>query len=124
MIGDLFGAGLQAYGMYTSSKKTKHVGGKVDGLAAAKAVEKSPAKRWSYKDGQGDGSTKQRMGPMAEDLKREAPQVSNGKQVDGIAQLGLHHAAIGGLSKRLERIEKKLGGLASVERREDKREAA
>lgn len=116
MIGDLFGAGLQAYGMYTSSKKTKHVGGKVDGLAAAKAIEKSPAKRWAYKKGEGDGNTKQRMGPMAEDLKREAPQVSNGKQVDGIAQLGLHHAAIGGLSKRLERIEKKLGGLADARR--------
>lgn len=116
IIGDLFNAGATAYGMYTSSKKTKHVGGKVDGLAAAKAVEKSPAKKWAYKKGQGDGDTRQRMGPMAEDLKREAPQVSDGKKVDGIAQLGLHHAAIGGLSKRLERIEKKLGGLAEARR--------
>lgn len=114
IIGDLFKAVGTGYGMYTSSKKTKHVGGKVDGLAAARAVERSPARKWAYKKGQGDGNTRQRMGPMAEDLKREAPQVSNGKQVDGIAQLGLHHAAIGGLSKRMERIEKKLGGLADA----------
>lgn len=123
IIGDKRQAGATAYGMYTSSEKTKMVGAKVDGLAAARAVEKSPGKKWAYKTGEGDGSTKPRIGPMAEDLKREAPQVSDGKKVDGIAQLGLHHAAIGGLSdvvdglgKCLAGIERKLGGLSAARR--------
>lgn len=111
LIGDLFGAGMTSWGMYKSSKKTKKVGGKVDGLAAADAVEKSPAKKWAYKPGQGDGSAAQRMGPMAEDLKREAPGVSDGKQVDAISQLGLHHAAIGNLNKRIRKLEKQADGV-------------
>lgn len=98
---------------YQSSKKTKKVHGKVKGAAAA--VEKSGASRWSYKEGMGDGNTKERMGPMAEDLSRVAPSVSNGKVVDAIAMSGLHHAAIGEntralreQNKRLKRIEKNL----------------
>lgn len=77
--------------------------------AAEEAVEQSPARRWAYKPGLGDGSTKRRMGPTAESLAAAAPEVSDGRQVDGIAMLGLHHAAIGSQSKRLKRIEKKLG---------------
>lgn len=116
IVGDLFSGAMSLYGMYSSSKKTKHRAGKLDGLAAAKAVERSPSERWRYKAGMGDGSSKARVGPMAEDLHRVAPGVSNGKQVDGIALAGLHHAAIGGLSKvtggldaRLDRIERRLG---------------
>ena len=116
MISDLLTTGATVYGM-SSSKKVKDRGGKVDGLAAVKAVEKSPAEHWRYKPGQGDGSTQQRMGPMAEDLKKAAPQVSDGKKVDMIALVGLQHAAIGGLSKRLAGIEKKLGGLADARRK-------
>ena len=104
-------AGLNQW--YQSSKKTKKVHGKVKGAAAA--VEKSGASRWSYKEGMGDGNTKERMGPMAEDLSRVAPSVSNGKVVDAIAMSGLHHAAIGEntralreQNKRLKRIEKNL----------------
>ena len=37
-----------------------------------------------------------------------APEVSDGHQVDGIAMLGLHHAAIGGHAARLRSIEKRL----------------
>lgn len=116
MISDLLTTAGTLYGM-SSSKKVKDRGGKVDGLAAVKAIEKSPAEHWRYKPGQGDGSTQQRMGPMAEDLKKAAPQVSDGKKVDMIALVGLQHAAIGGLSKRLAGIEKKLGGLADARRK-------
>ena len=132
MISQLLGTGAYLYGLndkpetkttdpnastFTSSKKSKDRGGKVDGLAAVKAVEKSPAEHWRYKPGQGDGSTQQRMGPMAEDLKKVAPAVSNGKKVDLIALVGLQHAAIGGLSKRLDAVEKKRGGGLSDARR-------
>lgn len=94
---------------FTSSEKTKHVGGKVDGRAASDAVEKSRSKHWRYKPGLGDGNVKQRMGPMAEALHRVAPDVSDGKRIDNIAMMGLHHAAIGGQATRLAAIEKKLG---------------
>lgn len=109
LFGDVLGAGLKAYGMgmFGSSKKTKRMGPAVrDGL---EAVSKSPAKKWRYKPGEGDGNQKPRMGPTAESLKKVAPEVSDGKVVDGIALAGLHHAALGDVAKRLGRIEKKLG---------------
>jgi hypothetical protein len=104
-------AGLNQW--YQSSKKTKKVHGKVKG--AADAVEKSGASKWSYKEGMGDGNSKMRMGPMAEDLQAVAPSVSNGKVVDAISMAGLHHAAIGENTrkgreqdKRIARLERKL----------------
>lgn len=110
IFGDILGAGMMGAGMFFgSSEKLKDMGGEVGGDEASAAVERSPSKKWRYKPGLGDGSTKQRMGPTAESLAAVAPEVSDGTQVDGIAMLGLHHAAIGGQSKRLARIEKKLG---------------
>lgn len=117
------GQGLGAYYGFTSSKKKKHMKGKVDGLAAAKAVEKSGSEHWAYKDGEGDGNTKDRMGPTAESLAAVAPSVSDGKTVDGIAMLGLHHAAIGNTSKRLDRIEKKIDRLSLADAKPHKKAA-
>ena len=109
------GAGLGAAGqaggfgmLFGSSEKTKHMGGKVEG--ASDAVESSGAKHWKYRKGLGDGSQKPRMGPTAESLRdATGGVVSDGEKVDGIAMLGLHHAAIGEQGNRLKRIEKKLG---------------
>lgn len=96
-------------GWFTSSKKTKHVGARVKN--ATDAVEGSKSMRWSYKDGEGDGNTKTRMGPMAEDLHRVAPEVSDGKRVDGVSLLGLHHAAVGELSRTVKKQSKKIAVL-------------
>lgn len=124
IFGDILGAGAGLLGMsksssgmglgsiagfFSSSEKLKDMGDEVTGDEASAAVERSPSKRWAYKPGLGDGSTKQRMGPTAESLAAVAPEVSDGTQVDGIAMLGLHHAAIGGQHARLARIEKRLG---------------
>lgn len=111
LVGDALGAAANLWGMYNSSKKIKKVGGKVDGLAAVAAVEKTPAKHWAYKPGEGDGNTKPRMGPMAEDLHKQAPGVSDGKKVDPIAMIGLQHAAIGNLAKRVRKLEKAEDGV-------------
>lgn len=105
-LGDIIGAGALGAGMFLSSEKSKDMGPEVEG--ASDAVEKSPAKHWRYKPGEGDGSTKDRMGPTAESLADAAPAVSDGKKVDGIAMLGLHHAAIGEQHKRLKALEKRL----------------
>jgi hypothetical protein len=91
---------------FTSSKKTKNVGGDVKG--AADKVEKSGAKHWAYKDGEGDGNTKARIGPMAEDLAAVAPEVSDGKRVDAISLAGLHHAAIGELTREVKALKRRL----------------
>lgn len=116
LYGNLFNAIGTGVGMWASSEKKKHMGGKVDGLSAARAIEKSPAKHWRYRDGEGDGNTKARMGPTAEALHKVAPAVSDGKKVDGIAMMGLQHAAIGEISKRMAKIEKRLG-LSDMKRR-------
>lgn len=117
-LGTLGGVG-KLYGMaggFTSSKKAKHIGKKVDTGKAGDDVEDAKVVRWSYKDGHGDGNTKDRMGPTAEDLHRVSPEVSDGKSVDAISMLGLHHAAVGGHNKklrdqdkRLARLEKRIG---------------
>lgn len=117
-MGTVAGLG-KLYGMaggFTSSKKAKHIGKRVHTGKAGDAVEDAKVVKWSYKDGHGDGNTKDRMGPTAEDLHRAAPEVSDGKSVDAISMLGLHHAAVGGHNKRLRdqdkrlaRIEKRIG---------------
>jgi hypothetical protein len=114
LVKDGIGAAGSIAGMFFSSKKMKNMGEKVSGHEASEAVEMSPSSEWSYKTGEGDGSTKPRMGPTAEGLQAVAPEVSDGRTVDGISMLGLHHAAIGDQSKRLRRVEKALG-LADAE---------
>ena len=108
-MGDLIGAGAGAAGMIFSSKRFKHMGGKVDGRRASKAVEDSPSQEWQYRPGLGDGDTKRRIGPTAEDLAAVAPEVSDGTKLDTIAMMGLHHAAIGDTSSRIARIERAMG---------------
>jgi hypothetical protein len=98
--------GTVAGAMMASSRKVKHVGKKVRGRSLADAVEKSPSHDWSYKPGQGDGSTQPRMGPTAEALHAVAPTVSDGSTVDIPSMLGMHHGAIGNLNQRLRKVEK------------------
>lgn len=117
---DVMGAAMKGYGMFgsggfSSSKRVKDVGYEVDGGLAALSIEKSPAVRWTYKPGMGDGSTQPRLGPTAESLRdATGGVVSDGTKVDAISMLGLHHAGLGDLSKRMRKIERQLG-LADAE---------
>lgn len=97
-------AGLNRW--FGSSEKTKKMGPTLADAGAKVAA--SPSKRWAYKPGEGDGNTKDRMGPTAESLAAAAPEVSDGKRVDAIAMLGLHHGAIGEHESRIARLEKAL----------------
>jgi hypothetical protein len=119
VIGDLIGAGAGAAGMYFSDENKKHMGPKVSG--ASDAVKQSPSKHWQYKDGEGDGDTKPRMGPTAQSLRdATGGVVSDGSKVDGIAMLGLHHAAIAEQGKKLDKLSKDVRGLAIAVRSKTK----
>lgn len=106
-----------------SSRKIKHMKGPVNGKAASKAVRKSKAQHWSYREGEGDGNTKDRMGPTAESLAEVAPQVSDGKAVDAIALAGLHHAAIGEQGDEIENLVRKVNRIAKAVSLEQAEEA-
>ena len=73
----------------------------VEGLAAAKP------KAWDYKPGQGDG--KRHIGPIAEEMhERFGDTVApGGKAIDVTSSLGLHHAAINNLNRRVKKLEGK-----------------
>lgn len=116
IFGDILGAGMTAAGMFMSSEKLKDMGAEVDGKAAVKTVSMSPAKHWAYKPGLGDGNVKPRMGPTAESL--EGTPVSDGEKMDGIAMLGLHHAAIGQTSKDIKALTREVKGLAALVRKD------
>jgi hypothetical protein len=96
-------------GAMLSTETVKDMGPEVDGEKALGAILKSPAKAWSYRPGEGDGSTQPRIGPTAESLADAMPQVSDGKQIDVISLLGLHHAALHALAKQSRKASPKAG---------------
>jgi hypothetical protein len=112
-IGDIFGAAGKVFGM-SSSKTLKHVKGKSNAKLSLAAIKASPSHDWAYKPGMGDGSTKPRQGPIAEDLHKVAPHVSNGKGIDPISMLGLHHSGIGAVDDKVAALGKKVDKLTQA----------
>lgn len=118
MFGDLLGAGAKVAGMYFSSEKVKDMGDEVGGDEALSLVRASPSKRWRYKEGEGDGSTQERMGPTAESLK--GSPVSDGQTVDAISMLGLHHAGLRAVDKKIEKLSLQVARLSKQQPANDK----
>lgn len=71
----------------------------LDGLAAVQP------KAWNYKPGVADGG--RHIGPIAEDMNKQFGNVvaPGGKKIDPRSELGLHHAAINALTKRVKALE-------------------
>lgn len=92
-------AGLTKF--LTSSESTKDVEGDVDTDAALQAVKDTPVKAWRYKKGLGDGDTRLRIGPMAEDVAKNTG-VGDGKTLDVATELGTLRAAVQSLAKKVE----------------------
>ena len=71
----------------------------LDGLAAAKP------KAWTYDKGVSDGG--RHVGPMAEDMQKQFGDTvaPGGKKIDRTSHLGLQHAAINALTKRVKTLE-------------------
>lgn len=92
-------AGLTKF--LTSSESTKDVEGDVDPDAALQAVKDTPVKAWRYKKGLGDGDTRLRIGPMAEDVAKTTG-MGDGKTLDVATELGTLRAAVQSLAKKVE----------------------
>lgn len=93
----------------TSSRAAKKDIRDVDGDAALAGLEDAEPKSWQYKEGEGDGGS--HVGPIAEDMQKAFGDQAapGGKKIDIISSLGLQHAAINALNKRLKQVEKRKG---------------
>lgn len=112
MFGDALGAATGVAGMFMSDENVKDMGDEVDGKKAQGLVAASPSYEWSYKDGEGDGSSKPRIGPTAQSLR--GTEVSDGHAIDGISMLGLHHSALGETIKDVKELTKEVRGLRAA----------
>lgn len=121
MFGDMLGAGASVAGMFMSDENVKDMGEEVDGKRAQGLVEASPSYEWSYKEGEGDGNGKPRIGPTAQSLS--GTEVSDGHAIDGISMLGLHHSALGETIKDVKALTKEVRGLSAAITK-DKRKSA
>ena len=107
-LGSLVGQLGSAY--LLSDPKTKKVHGKVDGKRALRSLEDAEVKDWTYKKGHGDEG--RHLGRMA---GKDDPIGLDGlRRIDVASELGLHHAAVGELSKKVKKLERRLS-LADVE---------
>ena len=93
---------------FMSDENTKTDKKKVPEGEALKAVEESPASTYEYKPGMGDGGGEKHVGPMAQDMQ-EATGMGDGKKIAVQDMLGLHHAAIGELDKKVDKIAAAVG---------------
>jgi len=115
----LLGIGKLAATLYTSDPKAKKVHGKVDDKKALAQVDATPVKSWTYKPGLGDGGS--HIGRMAGKGDVSTP---NGKAIDVISEMGLHQAAIRGLSQKVARLEKAMKKDTADDSAEGEKEAA
>lgn len=90
--------------LFGSDPKTKTVHGKVSGKRTLAEMEDEKVSRWTYKPGLGDGGTHD--GRMAG--KRDPMGADGTRKIDGISELGRHHAAIVELAKDVKTIKRRL----------------
>ncbi len=81
--------------------------------SALKAIEKTPVSQWTYKDGAGDGGT--HIGPMAQQVNATMGEsvAPGGKQIDLISMNGVTMAGVAALSKKVDKLSKKVEGKKS-----------
>lgn len=112
--GDLLGAGLTAYGMYSSTKTAKTPGEPVKGEVALRGLESLPVESWRYKPGMGDGG--EHVGPYAEDVqKRFGDTVApGGKAIDMVAMGKINAEAIAELARHVATMRKKVAEMEAA----------
>ena len=80
---------------------------------ALKAIEKTPASEWTYKDGRGDGGT--HTGPMAQEVNKNMGEQAapGGKKLDLITMNGVTMAGMAALSRKVDKLSKRIEGAAA-----------
>jgi len=107
-LGSMAGAGIAKY----SDKNMKKDIEPVNPDEALKAVESTPVSNWAYKTGsKGDDGGQKHTGPMAQDVQKNMGEKAGpkGKMIDLVTLNGMNMAALQGLSKKVDRIAKKVG---------------
>lgn len=93
------------YMMYMSSKKLKHNKEKISSEIILKGLKKIPVEKWDYKKGVEDEV--RHIGVYAEDFSNEFG-VGDGRTIHVMDAIGVSMAAIKGLSKQVDRIERNM----------------
>lgn len=102
---------LATVAYFMSSKKLKHNKEKVSAEIILNGLKKLPVEKWDYKKGVADEG--KHIGAYAEDFQKEFG-VGDGKTISVIDAVGVSMAAIKGLSRQVDRIERNMKPEASA----------
>lgn len=108
-LGTIAGTAL----MFMSDENKKEGIKPVTDEEALAAVEKTPVSSWKYKAGEGDGG--QHVGPMAQHVRKSMGDKAapGGKVVDLITMNGVTMAGVAALSRKVDKLSKKLEGASA-----------
>lgn len=112
VVGTIAGASAEPWWM-ASSKKIKEAKKPVDDDDTLKKVKDLPVDSWKYKDGEGDEG--EHVGAYAEDVQKSFGNKAapGGKAIDIISMHGITLSAVKGLSKQVDKLEKKVAHIAA-----------
>lgn len=112
-LGQLAGTLGAAYLSMGSSKKIKENKKPVDDADTLDKVKDLPVESWKYKQGVADEG--EHVGAYAEDVQRKFGDKAapGGKAIDVISMHGITLSAVKGLSKQVDKLEKKVANIAA-----------
>ncbi len=113
-LGQLAGTLGAAYLQYGSSKKIKTNKQPIEDAEILDEVKSLPVESWKYKKGEGDEG--EHVGAYAEDVQRKFGDKAapGGKAIDVISMHGITLSAVKGLSKQVDKLEKKVANIAAL----------
>ncbi len=104
-----FGAAIGGLaGLFMSDEDTKEDRKPVPEGKAIEAVRDAPAEEWRYKAAAGIDGGEPHIGPMAQDMQKATGR-GDGRTIQVQDMLGLHHAAIADLDKKVDAIADAVG---------------
>lgn len=108
----LMGDAMKSFAVASDKNQKKDIT-RMSDESALKAIEKTPVSQWTYKDGAGDGGT--HIGPMAQQVNATMGEsvAPGGKQIDLISMNGVTMAGVAALSKKVDKLSKKVEGKKS-----------
>ena len=112
-LGNMVGMLGSAYMKMPSSKEVKNKTGSINDEDTLKKVIDLPVDSWKYKDGVEDEG--EHIGAYAEDVQEKFGDKAapGGKMIDMISMHGITLSAVKGLSKQVDKLEKKVASVAA-----------